>query len=444
MTSRTTKCLILLCLVSGSAASDSAEDQPSAFSPSSETPEPRQRGPSWLKWGWDFRGRLELPAALEYNTDRDGLFYVHRIRGWAEIAPASWVRFYVQGQDARVIGVDDPDVLDSVAHPIDVRQAYVDFGRPKSTWQLTIGRQELIFGDERLVGADNYWDPLGQTFGALRLRYQRPGVRLDGFGAFVLEPDYQHMIRPSTDKQLFGVNASLDVTRYKGSVIEPYFFWKRHRPGDELRLSGNRDVFTYGARTAGSLPAQLDYNVEMVLQGGHKAEESIQAWAGHWELGFRPFHTDFGPRLGAEYNFASGDHHRGDGRYTTFDDLYPAGYNKYGMADPFAWRNLRNISGGADWTLNKHCRLGLGYRAFWLANIGDNLYTKGDEFLIGNPHASGDHVGNQGSIMAAWELSKSWQFYVGYARFFPGSYMTDSAFRRQFSTPYFMLSYRFE
>ncbi len=58
----------------------------------------------------------------------------------------------------------------------------------------------------------------------------------------------------------------------------------------------------------------------------------------------------------------SGDNHPGDGRHTTFDDLYPAGYNKYGMADPFAWRNLRNVSGGVDWSLSQRWRVGFGCR----------------------------------------------------------------------------------
>ena len=397
-----------------------------------------------MKWGVEFHGRLELPSALNFEADRDDRFYLNRVRLWAGIEPTSWLRFYVQGQDARAPGFGDPEGLDSVVHHMDFRQVYADFGRPKGTWGVRVGSQELAFGDERLVGADNYWDALGQTFDAVRLSYQRPGLRLDGFGAFVVAPTCQHLVRPSSGNQLYGLYASLDKGP-RGSVIEPYLFWKSNRRvGDGVGPLGDSDVFSYGVRTAGNLPARLDFNVEMALQGGHEAEESIRAWAGHWELGVRPFRADFGPRLGAEYNFASGDTHPGDGRHTTFDDLYPAGYNKYGMADPFAWRNLRNLSGGVDWSLSKRWRLGFGYRAFWLASIQDGLYTKGDSFLTRNPEATSDHVGNQASLMATWEFSKSWQFYVGYARFFPGTYLTDSSYRGRFSTPYFMVHYKFE
>lgn len=228
-------------------------------------------------------------------------------------------------------------------------------------------------------------------------------------------------------------------------MIEPYFLWKNDRnASDGLGQPGDNDVFTYGARLAGHLPARADYNVEMALQGGHRAAQSIRAWAGHWELGLRPLQAAVAPRLGIEYNYATGDSHPADGRHTTFDDLYPAGYNKYGMADPFAWRNLRNISGSADWVLSKRWRIGLGYRSFWLAAIQDGLYLKGDLFLTRNALATSDNAGSQASVMTTCELSGSWQLSAGLARFFPGPYLTGSAFRGRFSTPYLVANYKVE
>ena len=394
-----------------------------------------------MKWGVEFRGRLELPSAFNFEEGLDERFYLNRVRLWAGVETTSWLRFYVQGQDARAPGFSDLTAMDSVVHHLDFRQAYADFGRDKGTWGLRMGRQELAFGDERLMGADNDWDPLGQTFDAARVSYQRTGLRLDAFGAFLVTPDRRSLASPSAGNQLYGLYASFNRGP-RGSVIEPYFFWKHDRHmGDAVGLASACDVFTYGARTAGNLPARLDYGVEMALQSGHKLGDSVQAWAGHWELGVRPFRADAGPRLGAEYNFASGDNNPADGRHTTFDDLYPAGYNKYGMSDPYAWRNLRNISCGVDWSLSQRWRLGASYRAFWLASISDGLYTKGDSILTRNPGASSSHVGNQASMMIACDLSRSWQFRAGYARFFPGPYLTDSSYRGRFSTPYFLLNY---
>ena len=402
----------------------------------------RERGPAWT-WGIELRGRLELPTAIDFNDYDDDQFGLIRMRLWSGWEASEQLRFYVQLQDARAPGFSDPNNQDAAVHHVDFREAYADFGREQGAWSLRAGRQELAFGDERLVGADNYWDPLGQVFDALRLSYHRTGLRVDAFGAFVVIPTSSSFTTPSIGNRLYGLYTSLDKL-VPGSAIEPYFFWKNDRGvGEGQEADAGNDVFTYGVRAAGKLPYRLDYNVEMARQSGHRVLDAVHAWAGHWELGFRVRDTELGPRLGAEYNFATGDSRSGDGRHTTFDDLYPAGYNKYGMADPFAWRNIENVSGSLDWGISRRWRMGVGYRSFWLASIQDGLYTKGDLFLTLNPYATSRHVGNQASIMAAYEFSKSLQLYGGYARFFPGQYLVDCSHYGSFSSPYVMLNYKF-
>ena len=52
------------------------------------------------------------------------------------------------------------------------------FFRP-AQWSFRAGRQELSYGDERLVGAFG-WDNLGRSFDAARLRY-RTGAWVNDF-----------------------------------------------------------------------------------------------------------------------------------------------------------------------------------------------------------------------------------------------------------------------
>src|SRR4030042_949473 len=83
----------------------------------------------------------------------------------------------------------------------------------------------------------------------------------------------------------------------------------------------SRDVAPQGLRGQGNLPRNLDYNVEMALQRGHVVGDNISAWGGHWEAGWKPLGRGVGPRLGLEYNFASGDADPGDARHGSFDDF---------------------------------------------------------------------------------------------------------------------------
>jgi hypothetical protein len=49
-----------------------------------------------------------------------------------------------------------------------------------------------------------------------------------------------------------------------------------------------------------------------------------------------------------EYNYASGDSDSTDGHRGTFDQLYPTGHDKYGLADQVGRKNIRNARGGVD------------------------------------------------------------------------------------------------
>jgi len=396
-----------------------------------------------VQFGAEFRGRLELPAALDFTDGKDDQFYLHRIRLWAGLEVFPWMRLHIEGQDARTLGYDDPDGLSSVVHRLDFRQLNVNLGNSRRGSSLTLGRQELAFGEERLIGADNYWDPLGMTFDAVRFTRVLPAFRIDAFSALVVPCALRGMAAPSLQDQLYGVYAS-SSKGYRGAVVETYLLAKRNPARDEglSHFTENR-IFTYGGRTAGQFGEPFEYNVEMALQSGHRDDQAIRAWMGHWEIGLRPLRGERAPRFSAEYNFASGDHHAGDRHYNTFDDLYPAGYNKFGMADPFAGRNLRGIGGSAEWRLSRRWLLAGSYRAFWLASISDGLYIKGDDVLTLNPRATSDHVGDQATLLAAWTLSENWQVYGGYARFFPGSFLADSHFYGHLSTPYLMLNYKF-
>jgi len=65
-------------------------------------------------------------------------------------------------------------------------------------------------------------------------------------------------------------------------------------------------------------------------------------FAGHWIVG----KTIGGPwkvRVAEEYNAASGDASPNDGRRQTFDQLYPTGHDKLGLADQVGWKNIRDL-----------------------------------------------------------------------------------------------------
>ena len=70
---------------------------------------------------------------------------------------------------------------------------------------------------------------------------------------------------------------------------------------------GHLSEVTGGARIAGTLRGNFDYDVEMNKQTGSLGHYSIDAWAGHWNAGYTFKNTRVQPRLFVEYNYASGN-----------------------------------------------------------------------------------------------------------------------------------------
>jgi len=393
--------------------------------------------PRWLRIGGEVRGRAESSNVFE-ETPSDGL-YLNRLRLNIEVRPQPWIRFVMEGQDARAFGARDGE---SLRNTLEVRQAYAVIGRGEEGWQLRVGRQELAVGDERLVGADNYWDTFGLAFDAIRFGYVTAKFQASAFTGFRVEPARRRMDPFDTASRISGLTLQWK-TRGDG-VIEPYTLWKRG--GDTLDLMqkpGHRDVITPGIRAAGNLPRSLDYNIEMALQRGHVVEDHIAAWAGHWELGWKPLGTEFGMRMAMEYNHASGDGNCEDGRYGTFDDLFPAGFNKFGMSDPIAWRNIRYPAAGVEMPVTKKLLVYGGYRYFRLASLRDGLYPGGDYFLVRNFAAGSTEVGSHVLISAGYTHSQRWRVYGGYGYLLPGAYLRQSGYSGMLRTAYLQSSFTF-
>src|SRR5215471_4862754 len=132
--------------------------------------EPGRKGLlAWLKLGVELRGRAESGEA--FDSDSREQSYLNRLRINTTVQPTPWMRFFLQGQDARAVSLDAGRDSDDLQDTFDIRQAYADFGHSEQGWQLRVGRQELALGDERLVGADSYWDSFGQAFDAVSVSF---------------------------------------------------------------------------------------------------------------------------------------------------------------------------------------------------------------------------------------------------------------------------------
>jgi hypothetical protein len=391
--------------------------------------------PGWLSLGGELRGRVD------WNPDEGGAGVGQtRLRFDTTVEPVRWVRFHFQGQDSRTRSFDGSY---GPSNAFDVRHVHVEAGRADGKWRARAGRQELAIGDERLVGADADWDPLGPVFDAVRLWVGPKRARFDVFTGFLVKQGERRPDPFDGADRISGASVRFELGDGSGR-LEPYALRKNRRETlDLMGRPGRRDVLTTGVRAVGRLPRDLDYNVEMAAQRGRVAADRISSWAGHWELAWAPMGSKSGPRLSFEYNFASGDADPSDGRHGTFDDLYPAGFNRYGISDPFAWRNIRYPGVGIELPVSRQWTLLAGYRDCFLVDVRDGLYGGGDEFLFRNAAATGSRIGSHVLFSAAFTPSARWRVHAGYGQFFKGTYLRQSGYDASLRSMYVLTSFTF-
>ena len=94
---------------------------------------------------------------------------------------------------------------------LDVRFAHVDVGNfEKSRFAFRGGRQELVFGDQRLVGHGN-WLNTARSFDAVRGVFRHKKLRVDGFAASVVAIEMDDVNRSGFGNYFYGADAPLAV-----------------------------------------------------------------------------------------------------------------------------------------------------------------------------------------------------------------------------------------
>jgi hypothetical protein len=393
----------------------------------------------WLQVRGEVRSRVEGFTGGGFADNSDA-YWMDRFRFTATASPTASMKFVVQVQDARAFNKKTGSQLAPLRDTLNLHMAYGEFGS-KST--VRIGRQELVFGEQRLLGHAG-WLNAARTFDGARVTLKRNGLQLDAFAASVVRILPDAFDRSGYGNSLYGMYLSA-TTIVPKQTLEPYFFW-RQSPGFVAKLGGVAALHqaTTGVRMAGKLLSAFDYSTEAAVQTGSVGPDTVRAWAGHWLVGKTLTGVAARPRFFGEYNYASGDTNPKSGTRGTFDQLYPTAHDKYGLADQVGWRNIRHARAGAELKPSAKWGVSGSYHSWWLASVTDALYSaSGAAVARSVAGTAGRHVGQEVDIQAAYNYSPQLQIGAGYAYLIPGEFLKNTTPGHAYSYPYLMATYVF-
>jgi hypothetical protein len=396
--------------------------------------------PHWVRFSGEDRFRLEGFSGGGFQPGSQDFYALNRLRWNMSLLPASWLQFRFQLQDSRVAAKALKPYAPPFQDTFDLRIAYVEFGdAEKSHAGLRVGRQEINVGEERLVGSSG-WGNTARSFDAARLSLHWGKFRLDAFTASPVVLHDGDVGDHVPGNNLHGIYAGFEDI-IPGSRLEPYLLWRiNQRLKTELGGTGNLDFTTAGVRWSGKLPYRLDYNLEVARQQGSLGSDRIQAWAGHWALGYAAARV-WSSRLVTEFNYASGDGNSRDGLRQTFDTLFPSAHEKHGVTDQVGWNNILHYRAGLECNPARKWTAAYKFNAYWLADPHDALYGASGAAAARNAAGTaGRFVGTELDGIVGYSISKQLQVGAGFGHLFPGAFLRNTTPGKGYSYPYLMLT----
>ena len=231
-----------------------------------------QSGPLPMKFGGQFRLRYEATSLESYSPANNGAkrrtadLTSLRTRLQAETTPADGVSAFLQIQDSRTSGSEASTVSND--NLVDMHQAYLDIGKLFGYGlDLRAGRQELAYGDQRLVGPSD-WSNIGRSFDGTRLRYGAATWKADLFLTRVKD-----VAGPRQDQVFSGLYGTCSAV--KDHEFDAYLLSREYGDGSQLSEAGGAGGLrekTLGLRGKGRMGI-LDYSGEAAYQFGRKVAD---------------------------------------------------------------------------------------------------------------------------------------------------------------------------
>jgi hypothetical protein len=343
---------------------------------------------------------------------------------------------FAQLQDSRIWGEEGSSL--TPLNAVDLHQAYLEIARPaRLPFSIRLGRQQLSFGNERLVGSYD-WDNVGRAFDALNVRFGNDEQKLNLW----LAQTRDHNAPTVARNQEFG-GAYFSSSRLLPPIFDAYVLVLHDArnfesvanpadPGDQDEPKTTLTLYTIGARLSSQSARRFHYDLEGAYQTGQRGFRDISAYGmalyiGHtWEQRWRP-------SIHAGYVFGSGDRDPNDEKSETFSNLFPDAHRHLGTMDYASWSNISAAHIGAQFSPKENFSCGGNWHWLSLAGEHDAWYRAGG-FNIGTPQevyrravpGAGKNLGNDIDLYASYIYREHLGLQLGVSKFFAGEFVKNT------------------
>jgi hypothetical protein len=356
-------------------------------------------------------------------------FDLYRARVYTDIWYRDRIRIFAEFIDAQSRNQDVP--------PIPADRNFGDFlnlfaevrlldihGQPVF---VRAGRQELLFGSQRLISTVD-WLNDRRTFQGARGYWRSEKFDFDVFGVQPIIFDARRF--DSVDNNIVFSGAWGTYRPKKNQTIDLYYLnlddTSHIHPGQNSFV-GAANTHTIGSRYAGDWKNIL-WDFEGMLQLGDWANQTTYATAYTTGVGYNFKDVAWNPSLWFYYDYASGDPHPGSGgTHRTFNQLFGFGHYYFGWIDVVGRQNIHDVNMQLGLYPTKWITTQLQYHIFRLDQAKDSLFNAAGAPIRHDPTGlAGTDVGQELDLLTSFHLTKHQDFVLGYSHLFAGDFLRQT------------------
>jgi hypothetical protein len=357
-------------------------------------------------------------------------YSLYRVRAYGDLWVQDWLRFYGEFLYADYGGRTLPP-LPTDADRSDILDLFADlrvFEFDANPVYLRVGRQELLYGSQRLISPPD-WANTRRTFQGVKAFTRTADWDFDVFAVqpVAVQPN---RLDPTDHNQWFS-GAWFTYRPAEGQAVDLYVLnLDNDTPGGAVgfgKVKGTSDVSTVGSRYAGTAGGWM-WDAEGMLQCGSFANQSIRANAYTLSGGYNFKDVPWSPQFWVGYDHASGDPNPGaTGTRETFNQLFPFGHYYFGFVDLVGRQNINDfVLQGAVYPENWVTCV-VQFHAFRLDEARDALYgPAGNVVRQDKTGRAGTDVGDEVDLVTNLHLTTHSDVLVGYSRLFAGSFLANT------------------
>ena len=359
---------------------------------------------TYLSLGANVRERFESNDAVNFGAgDSEAQNYViSRVEADADLRIANQVQLFTQLQSDYAQGKD-------VITPVDqdrlgLEQAFIAIVESVADGLLKVrvGRQQIAFDLERFVSVRD-GPNVRQSYDAAWADYEIGRWRLISFYSHPVQDrdDYPFADTSSGHLTYGGFRVERKLTDFM--TLAAYYSVFTQDPSHFLSVAGDERRDVLDVHLAGKLRG-FDWDFEAMNQTGRIGPQDIQAWAFGSLGGYTFAELPWTPRLGLQFDAASGDKTRNDNELNTFNPLFPNGYYVT-LAGYMGYTNFIHVKPSLTVHPSKDLRMTLAVGAQWRESTADAVYTQPDIPVPNTAGRPGRYTGTYGQFRTDWALS---------------------------------------